>query len=95
MRTPTLLALAVAAISLAGCSMFTPRPTEPVPVKILAINDFHGNLKPPPGGIRMRTRPTRAKTINVPAGGAEHLATAVARAARAATRTTSSSPPAT
>lgn len=23
----------------------------PVDVRILAINDFHGNLRPPPGGI--------------------------------------------
>lgn len=77
MRTPTLLALAVAAFSLAGCSMFTPRPTEPVPVKILAINDFHGNLKPPQGGIRIKDPADPSKTINVPAGGSEHLATAV------------------
>ncbi len=25
----------------------------PVELRILAINDFHGNLEPPPGGIRI------------------------------------------
>ena len=56
----------------------TPRPTTPVEVKILAINDFHGNLKPPQGGIRIRDPQDASKTINVPAGGSEHMATALA-----------------
>src|SRR5512137_1663915 len=60
---------------LAGCA--TPRATEPVQVKVLAINDFHGQLKPPPGGIRIQDPANPGKTVNVPAGGAEHLATAV------------------
>jgi 5'-nucleotidase len=76
MRTRILLAT-VAAVLLAGCSVFTPRPTEPVQVKVLAINDFHGNLKPPQGGIRIKDPADATKTINVPAGGSEHLATAV------------------
>jgi 5'-nucleotidase len=46
-------------------------------VKILAINDFHGNLRPPQGGIRIRDPQDASKTVNVAAGGAEHLATAV------------------
>lgn len=66
-------ALAAAAL-LAGCAT---RPTEPVSVKVLAINDFHGNLLPPSGGIRIQDPADRSKTINVPAGGAAHLATAV------------------
>ena len=70
------LALASIALAvLAGCATV---PTEPVKVKILAINDFHGNLKPPTGGIRIQDPADRTKTVNVPAGGAEHLATAVA-----------------
>jgi 5'-nucleotidase len=68
-------ALLAAAALLAGCA--TPRATEPVQVKVLAINDFHGNLKVPPGGIRIQDRANPGKTINVPAGGAEHLATAI------------------
>ncbi len=70
----TLLAATLVAL-FAGCASV---PTEPVPVKILAINDFHGNLKPPLGGIRIQDPADRTKTVNVPAGGAEHLATAVA-----------------
>lgn len=68
-------ALAVAAL-LAGCA--TPRPTEPVQVKVLAINDFHGNLRPPAGGIRIKDPADPAKTVVVPAGGSEHMATLVA-----------------
>ncbi|HEY6135156.1 MAG TPA: bifunctional metallophosphatase/5'-nucleotidase [Rubrivivax sp.] len=67
-----------AAATLAGCAVTEPRSTEPVAVKVLAINDFHGNLKPPLGGIRIKDPADPTKTVNVPAGGAEFLATAVA-----------------
>ncbi|MFY9511467.1 MAG: bifunctional metallophosphatase/5'-nucleotidase [Rubrivivax sp.] len=66
--------LATAAL-VAGCA--TPRATEPVQLKILAINDFHGNLKPSSGGIRIKDPADPGKTVTVAAGGAEHLATAV------------------
>ncbi len=66
--------LTLAAALLAGCA--TPPPAGPITVKVLAINDFHGNLKPPPGGIRVRD--AAGKLVPVEAGGAEHLATAVA-----------------
>ncbi len=74
MRLPLLSVLAAAMF--AGCA--TPPPAEPVKVKILAINDFHGNLKPPLGGIRVKDPANPGKTINVDAGGAEYLATEVA-----------------
>jgi 5'-nucleotidase len=64
---------------LAGCASEPPRATEPVQVKVLAINDFHGNLKPGAGGIRIKDPADATKTIVVPAGGSEHLATAVAQ----------------
>lgn len=51
--------------------------TPPVDLRILAINDFHGNLKPPPGGIRIADPADKGKFITVPAGGAEHMATLV------------------
>ncbi len=70
-----LIAPLVAAALLAGCA--TPRPSEPFQVKVLAINDFHGNLKPPQGGIRIKDPADPARTVSVPAGGAEHLASAV------------------
>src|SRR5512143_4187864 len=69
------IALLVAA-ALLGCA--APRPEGPVAVKILAINDFHGNLLPPRGGIRIRDPHDPAKTVSVAAGGAEYLASAVA-----------------
>jgi 5'-nucleotidase len=51
--------------------------TEPVDVTLLAINDFHGHLRPAPGGIAIDDPSDRTKKINVPAGGAEHMATLV------------------
>ena len=70
----TLIAAALAVSLLAGCAT---RPSGPVSVKVLAINDFHGNLKPASGGIRIKDPADPTKTVTVPAGGAEHLATAV------------------
>jgi 5'-nucleotidase len=70
----TLAALALAAL-LGGCAT---KPPAPVQLRVLAINDFHGNLKPARGGIRINDPAAPGKTINVDAGGAEHLATAVA-----------------
>jgi 5'-nucleotidase len=69
---PALIALAL----LAG----SPAPAQnqnPVDVRILAINDFHGNLRPPTGGIRITDPDDRTKKIAVPAGGAEYMATLV------------------
>jgi 5'-nucleotidase len=48
-----------------------------VNLRILAINDFHGNLKPPPGGIRIKDAGDPARSSVVAAGGAEHMATLV------------------
>jgi 5'-nucleotidase len=76
MRRRLAIALLIAAWLL-GCASAPPRATEPVAVKILAINDFHGNLRPPQGGIRIRDPQDAGKTINVAAGGAEHLASAL------------------
>ncbi len=49
----------------------------PVELRILAINDFHGYLRPPPGGIRIDDPADKTKKIAVPAGGAETMATLV------------------
>jgi 5'-nucleotidase len=48
-----------------------------VDVRILAINDFHGYLRPSPGGIRIADPNDKTRKIAVPAGGAEHMATLV------------------
>ncbi|MGE0285636.1 MAG: bifunctional UDP-sugar hydrolase/5'-nucleotidase [Bradyrhizobium sp.] len=50
---------------------------DPVDLRILAINDFHGYLQPFAGGIRIDDPADRTKKITVPAGGAEHMATLV------------------
>src|SRR6202521_5608167 len=49
----------------------------PVELRILAINDFHGYLRPPPGVIRIADPGDKTKKIAVPAGGSEHMATLV------------------
>ena len=50
---------------------------HPVDLRILAINDFHGYLRPFAGGIRIDDPTDATKKITVPAGGAEHMATLV------------------
>ena len=77
-----LLIVSALAALLGGCAGTPPRATSPVTVKVLAINDFHGNLLPPAGGIRIKDPADAAKTVNLPAGGAEHMATAVAELRR-------------
>lgn len=49
----------------------------PVELRVLAINDFHGNLRPPPGGIRINDPEDKTKKVTVTAGGAEYMATLV------------------
>ena len=51
----------------------------PVDLRILAINDFHGYLRPPPGGITIADPEDKTKKITVAAGGAEHMATLVSQ----------------
>jgi len=81
MRLPITLLTCVAAL-LAGCALppaaVPPALAATVKVQILAINDFHGNLKPPLDGIRIQDPANPGKRINIDAGGAEYLATQVA-----------------
>jgi 5'-nucleotidase len=71
--------------SLAGALLLVLAPPQravaqaapPIDLRILAINDFHGYLYPPPGGIRIADPDDNTKKISVPAGGAEHMATLV------------------
>src|SRR6185295_17407506 len=51
--------------------------TTPVDLRILAINDLHGYLRPPPVGIRIADPEDKTKKNFVAAGGAEHMATLV------------------
>jgi 5'-nucleotidase len=69
------------ALVLCGCA--TTPADAPAParatrtVKLVAFNDFHGNLQTPLGGVADRDPADPAKRIVVPAGGVAHLATLV------------------
>jgi 5'-nucleotidase len=76
-RLPLMAATLVMALGAAPHALA--QTAGPVEVRVLAINDFHGNLAPPPGGIRIDDPNDRAKKIAVPAGGAETVASAVKR----------------
>ncbi|WP_031336447.1 bifunctional UDP-sugar hydrolase/5'-nucleotidase [Rhodopseudomonas sp. B29] len=81
LSTSRLLALAATTLLLAYATG-APAQTAaqaPVELRILAINDFHGYLQPPQGGIAIADPADPTKKINVPAGGAEHMATLVKR----------------
>src|ERR1700761_7947384 len=69
---------ALAALAFVVASSNTPRAvaqSAPVDLRILAINDLHGYLRPPPGGIRIADPEDKGKKIVVPAGGVEAMAT--------------------
>jgi 5'-nucleotidase len=72
----SILAAALLAIGL-GPSSPASAQAALVELRILAINDFHGHLQPPPGGIRIADPADKAEKVTVAAGGAEHMATAV------------------
>lgn len=68
------------AIMLAGCAAQRepgPRAAASVTVKVIAFNDFHGNLEVP--GRPVEVQAPDGSTVRVPAGGAAYLATAVKR----------------
>ena len=77
MRHP--LSLALVALSLTALVPTRPAMAQAasVDVRILAINDFHGYLRPPAGGIRIADPADKSKKIAVAAGGVEHMATLV------------------
>lgn len=68
------------ALTLAGCATTAERGTSrapaPVEVTLIALNDFHGNLEAPRRAV---TAPADANgpEVQVPAGGAAHLAAAI------------------
>lgn len=68
-------------LALSGCVTVRDRaPRRPVEVQILAINDFHGALWPPRSSVRASR--SDGTEVQVPAGGAAHLATAIAELRR-------------
>ena len=81
LRSGLALAATVAlgsAVALAPSSAQSAKPEQPrlVPIQMLAINDFHGNLAPPSGSSGTVTRLNAdGTTTNLTVGGAEYLAT--------------------
>jgi 5'-nucleotidase len=73
---PSLLVLGGLATALSTTTIATAADLHPLEVKLLAINDFHGNLKSP-GGIKIKDPADPTKTISVPAGGSEAMATLI------------------
>lgn len=67
----------LAALALASTLPASAETAAPVELRILAINDFHGNLRPSPGGIRINDPEDKARKVMVAAGGAEYMATLV------------------
>lgn len=70
------LATAAFLLALGGCATTEKRPVPSVEVKIIAFNDFHGNLEPPRQAIDSPRREEGA--VRVPAGGAAWLASTIA-----------------
>ena len=81
------LTAAVLASSVGAATSAFAQSTAPVDLRILAINDFHGYLQPPPGGIRIADPGDKSKKIAVEAGGAEHMATLVKQLRQGANNT--------
>jgi 5'-nucleotidase len=71
---PTLALLALFAASSIRAETAGPAPVE---LRILAINDFHGYLRPPPGGIRIADPNDKTRKVMVSAGGSETMASMV------------------
>ncbi|HET9639104.1 MAG TPA: bifunctional metallophosphatase/5'-nucleotidase [Allosphingosinicella sp.] len=62
-------------LALGGCATTQPRAAAPVEVKLIAFNDFHGNLQPPKSTV---DHPAPGPdSVRVPAGGAAYLASAI------------------
>jgi 5'-nucleotidase len=58
-----------------GGSHPKPVPPKPIAIRVLSVNDFHGNLQPPAGSSGRITLSDGTTTVD--AGGAAYLATAV------------------
>lgn len=74
-----LFAAALAAITLSACATIpeTPAAPEPVTLRIIGLNDFHGNIEPIRRPIRVMD--DAGELQEVPAAGAAYLASAVAK----------------
>ncbi|HEY5807616.1 MAG TPA: hypothetical protein VIT67_06595, partial [Povalibacter sp.] len=79
---PTLwIRLVVAAsVVLASCSDVAPKPdAAPVTIKLIAFNDFHGNINPPTSPTRIPSAAEGGKPLELSTGGIEYLSTLIAQ----------------
>jgi 5'-nucleotidase len=74
----TKLLAAAGALALAGCATTGQPVARPTEVRIIAFNDFHGNLEPPRSAVTVPATATSPE-LRVPAGGAAYLASAIER----------------
>ncbi|MBP8265153.1 MAG: bifunctional metallophosphatase/5'-nucleotidase, partial [Zoogloea sp.] len=68
------------ALALSACGGSSNTPPEPVTVKVIAMNDFHGNIETPAannGGSVVLKDPANAAGTTVRTGGAAYLATLI------------------
>lgn len=82
LRRPTQLRIKALPAAVLACvaissPAFDQDASKLIDLRILAINDFHGYLEPPPGGIRIVDPGDPSKKIAVAAGGSERMATLV------------------
>jgi 5'-nucleotidase len=68
-----LVSLALATL-LAACATPTPTPSGPLSVRLIAFNDFHGNLESTGLTLPWPDPVDKSKALRLPAGGAAHLA---------------------
>ena len=75
MRMPFLLS--AACLALTGCASHrtVPAPVQPVDVKLIAFNDFHGNISPP--RVSIEATDASGAPVRVAAGGVAYLASAI------------------
>jgi 5'-nucleotidase len=69
--------IVAASLLVAACATAPPPSRGDLTLHLIGINDFHGNLEAPRGGLTIADPADPAKTKQVPAGGAARLATVV------------------
>jgi 5'-nucleotidase len=79
-KTAAWLAAMGSVLALSACGGSSSTPPEPVTVKLIAMNDFHGNIEVPAannGGSVVLKDPANAAGTTVRTGGAAYLATLI------------------
>lgn len=80
MRRHTIAAYAAALLAAATISLATADAAQaPFDIKIIALNDFHGNIAPPTGTTTAPSTTTPGTTVRVPTGGVAFLSTLLAQ----------------